>query len=179
MESHRFDTLVKVLASRQPRRATLALLAVLGLGLTEGQAQGEGRVRSQADRNRHTRQGQCKPAGAKCIHNPKKGTNPTGKLCRKCCETFRKLNKKTGVCCIPNGQLCGTDAECCLGVCSVSLCQNEVIQLPPGEPPPTLPPAPGAPPCAAYAQPCNSAAECCLLLDGSPIPCSGGLCRFN
>jgi hypothetical protein len=36
MESHRFDTLVKVLAARQPRRAALALLAVLGLGLPEG-----------------------------------------------------------------------------------------------------------------------------------------------
>ena len=63
MESHRFDTLVKVLAARQPRRAALALLAVLGLGLPDGQAKGDGPVRSQADRNRRNRQFQCKPAG--------------------------------------------------------------------------------------------------------------------
>ena len=82
MESHRFDTLVKVLAARQPRRAAFALLAVLGLGLPEGQAEGDGHVRSQADRNRRNRQFQCKAAGAKCIHHPKKGSKPpTGKLC--------------------------------------------------------------------------------------------------
>jgi hypothetical protein len=35
MENSRFDTLVKVLASRQPRRAALPVLAALGLGLVD------------------------------------------------------------------------------------------------------------------------------------------------
>ncbi len=179
MESHRFDTLVKVLAARQPRRAAFALLAVLGLGLPEGQAKGDGPVRSQADRNRRTRQFQCKPAGVKCIHNPPKRKKPrTGKLCRKCCETFRKLDQKVGLCCIPNGQRCSSAAECCLGSCSVGTCQNTTVQFPPPTTPlPTTPP-PGTP-CVAFAQACSSAAECCPTQTGTPVPCSGGLCRFN
>ena len=188
MDRQHVDELARALArGRLPRRGALRVLgssALASFGVAalvdaRGQAQGDGHARSQADRNRRTRQFQCRPSGIKC--KLKKASSPRG-LCKNCCETFQKRSKTTGRCCTPNGRPCSSAAECCLGVCSVGLCQNEVIQLPPlppGEPPPTLPPAPGAPPCAAYAQPCSSAAECCLLLDGSPIPCSGGLCRFN
>jgi hypothetical protein len=35
------------------------------------------------------------------------------------------------------------------------------------------------PGCVPYGEACSSATDCCLLNDGSHIPCSGGLCRFN
>jgi hypothetical protein len=178
METSRLDRLAKVLATRQPRRAALALLAGLGLGLREGQTQGDSRVRSQADRNRRTRQGQCKPAGVKCIHNPKKGTNPTGKLCRKCCETFRKVNKKTGVCCIPNGQPCSSDTQCCLQSCSVGRCQpTTIIPIEPFSPPPIgIGDVNSGGTCVAVGSACLFPGDCCPPASGVPILCPRGVC---
>jgi hypothetical protein len=174
VDPERFDTLTRWLGTiTRSRRSALHLGggALVSVGVpalvdARGQAKGDGQVRSQADRNRRTRQFPCKPAGSKCIHKPKKGsTPPRSRLCKACCETFRKSGKTAGRCCIPDGQPCSSAAECCLGNCSVGLCQNTTVQIPP--------------PCVPYGQACAAATDCCLLLDGTPIPCSGGLCRFN
>ena len=53
-------------------------------------------------------------------------------------ETFRKLNKKTGVCCIAEGQPCSSDAECCLG--QLQRQPLPKIHLPCPAAPATLPP---------------------------------------
>jgi hypothetical protein len=57
---------------------------------------------------------------------------------------------------------------------SHGICQNTAVQFPP----PTTPPT-GTQPCVAFAQACSSAAECCPTQVGTPVSCSGGLCRFN
>jgi hypothetical protein len=169
MDRQHFDELARALArGRLPRRGALRVLgssALASFGVAalvdaRGQAQGDGHARSQADRNRRTRQFQCRPSGIKC--KLKKASSPRG-LCKNCCETFQKRSKTTGRCCTPNGRPCSSAAECCLGVCSVGLCQNEVIQLPP--------------PCRPYGQPCAVATDCCRYSDGTHIPCSGGFCR--
>jgi hypothetical protein len=120
---------------------------VTALADAAARVRGDGTLTTQGDRNRRPRGFQCKTAGTKCIHNPPKGKKSTGKLCRKCCQTFRKVSKRVGVCCIPNGQPCESATDCCLGSCSVGLCQNEVIQLPP--------------PCRGIGEVCTRREECC------------------
>ncbi len=169
MEVSRFDALARWLGtSTRSRRGSLHLvgsvLAAVGApALTAAAARvtGDENVTTQGDRNRKTRSGQCKPSGIKC--RLKKASSPRH-LCKNCCETFQKRSKNAGKCCTRNGRPCESAAVCCLGECSAGLCQNTTVQIPP---------------CAPYGQACTAAADCCLLLDGTPIPCSGGLCRFT
>jgi hypothetical protein len=162
MGRQHFDELARALArGRLPRRGALRVLgssALASFGVAalvdaRGQAQGDGHARSQADRNRRTRQFQCRPSGIKC--KLKKASSPRG-LCKNCCETFQKRSKTTGRCCTPNGRPCSSAAECCLGVCSVGLCQNTVVTLP----------------CVAFGGVCAQSGECC---DG--VPCTGSRCQ--
>jgi hypothetical protein len=169
MDGLRFDALARWLGTTtRSRRGSLHLvgsaLAAVGVPALTAAARvvGDGTVTTQGDRNRKTRSGQCKRSGTKC--KLKKASSPRG-LCKNCCETFQKRSKTAGKCCTRNGRACESGAECCLGACSVGLCQNPAVQL--------------TPTCVPYGKACTSATDCCLLLDGSPIPCSGGLCRFN
>lgn len=77
-----------------------------------------------------------------------------------CCDT----PCTGGACCRPLHHRCSYPEECCSGFCTGTggFCCP-----------------PGGDCCQPYGSRCNSASDCCLLNDGSPIPCSGGLCRFN
>ena len=110
MDETRFDALTKALVAPRTRRRMLGVLGggalasvVTALADAIGQAKGDGHAHSQGDRNRKPEAVQCKPAGTKCIPRLPKGKKATDKLCRKCCETFRKVNKKVGICCSPTG----------------------------------------------------------------------------
>jgi hypothetical protein len=162
MERQPFGDVARALAEGHltRRRAWHVLGGALASVLTAlanviGQAKGDGDVQSQGDRNRRTRQFQCIPAGETCINVPKKrkkGAPPPPRLCRKkCCETFRVVNKKVGICCRTNGQGCSSAAECCLGSCSVGICQNQVIQFPPAT-------------CLELLTPCNAGDICCPVV---------------
>jgi hypothetical protein len=124
MGGSQFDSLVVALTTTDSRRRALGGLLAGALSLLSS------RERSQADRNRRPRGFQCKTAGTKCIHTLPKGKKATGKLCRKCCQTFRKVSKRVGVCCTRNGRSCESAAECCLGVCSAGVCQNTAVRNP-------------------------------------------------
>jgi len=78
MESSRFDTLVKLLASRRPRRVALPLLATLGLGLASSEQAGAKKNRQQ----KKVRVCNCTgPDGATC-QNQKKAKDKAKKLLR-------------------------------------------------------------------------------------------------
>jgi hypothetical protein len=168
MNGSHIDVLARWLGTTtRSRRGSLhlvgsALAAVGAPALTDAaeRVTGDGKVTTQGDRNRTTRRGLCRPSGIKC--KLKNASSPRG-LCKNCCETFQKRSKSAGRCCTRNGRPCESAAECCLGVCSVGRCQNEVIQLPP--------------PCVPYGLPCAVTTDCCRYSDGSHIPCSGGFCR--
>jgi hypothetical protein len=107
--------------------------------------------------------------------------------CKRCCDGVTTVPGRPdkGKCCKPNGLGCSSAAECCLGECSVGICQNTTIQLPPpsfpDEPILTVPPGVPAPPpppaCVAYGGICTHSAECCFPESG--VLCNGGLCRFT
>jgi hypothetical protein len=178
VDAERFDTLSRWLGTTtRSRRRALQLLvgggALASLATTARAANGrrdksDGEARSQSDRNRRTRQFQCRPSGIDCRITKKK-SRLTPDLCKRCCETFRPLTaipgEDRGRCCKPNGLRCEHAGECCLDECIAGLCQNSFIQLPPPAPP--VPP-----PCVPYGQACTQSAECC-----NGVPCSGALCQ--
>ena len=73
-----------------------------------------------------------------------------------CCDT----PCTSGICCRPLGHRCSFTEECCSGFCTG---EGGFCCQPGGKP---------------YGASCASDSECCVLTDGSHIPCSGGLCRF-
>jgi hypothetical protein len=160
MEETRFDEMATTLAISRSRRGALYLLMGSAVALLGTDAQ------AASDRRRKTRQQpRCVPAG-KTIRR-KQG--------RRCCELLGVESPTKGFCCRPNGSGCSSDSQCCLGVCSAGVCQNTTVQPPL---PPVVRVGDTYSGCVAYGQACTTAADCCLLRDGSPIPCTGGLCRF-
>jgi hypothetical protein len=199
MDAGRFDSLTRSLSTAGSRRRALHRLAegqatrrsalrVLGGALTAlgvstladatTEAKGDGKVTTEGDRGRQNRSHKCLPSSRSklCYLKPPKGKERSG--CKKCCESFREVPEKPkyGKCCTPNGLACESAAECCLGSCSVGLCQNETVSFPVSPPPPPGEAAPPPPPssCRLYGESCSVAADCC-----NGVPCVGGTCRFN
>jgi hypothetical protein len=141
MDETRFDALTKALVAPRTRRRLLGVLgggALASLGTS---------TLATKNRNKEDRQfkRRCIPAPKKCKLRKKKDAPGA---CQKCCyKTYRTVSATQGQCCQPNGYGCRSTAECCLGVCSVGVCQNEVIQLPP--------------PCRGIGEVCTRPEECC------------------
>ena len=148
MDGATFDTLVKRLTRRSAvRMLSGGALASLGMSALAGNDR----------RNKHV-QRRCLPAPKSCLVKPKKKDDR--RRCQRCCQTYRPVSASKGVCCQPIGYGCRSTAECCLGICTVGLCQNEVVQLPPV-------------PCRGLLAPCTTADVCCPVVkvgDTCPNP---------
>ena len=195
-QRQRFDNLARAVAEgRLTRRGVWHVLgggALVTLGVTAP-------ADAARDIRRPNRSYQCVPSNKICttIPIPKKPGKKTRKvpMCHRCCGTFRPHPsfENAGVCCTPNGGLCESAAECCLGECIAGTCQNSVVQLPtdPSAGSAERSPDGGAVSvgdtmgggaggsCRQYGETCTTAEDCCPLQDGSRIPCVGGTCRFN
>jgi hypothetical protein len=158
MDGSMFDDLVRRLTRRTAVR-------VVGGGALASLGTRTRAANNRRDKNVHRHK--CIPAPKSCVLNKKKAAPHA---CKRCCQSVRSVSATKGVCCTPNGWGCSTAAECCLGVCSVGLCQNEVIQLPPLPPPP-----PDPPPCVPIGLPCMVTTDCCLTL-GDAVFCNNGVC---
>ena len=156
MDGQHFDTLVRALVEgRLTRRSAWWLLgggALVSTALTRladatAPAKSAGRDRRQGDQVRRFK---CLASGRLCSHNPKKPKS--SRSCKRCCTTSISVdpgNPIKGKCCSPNGHSCLSDAQCCLGECSVGVCQNTTFQ----------PPFPPAPP-RGLLTPCNTVVDC-------------------
>jgi hypothetical protein len=176
MDRQQFDNLARALAEGSATRRnalrvlTGGALASVGMKSLAGvaeKAKGDRKVKKQGSGGQKART--CLPPGRTCLLKTKRGTASEKRACKLCCGSVTQLTGKQGRCCNHNGRLCGSTAQCCLGVCTNGTCQNDVIQLPP--PPPA--------PCVALGQPCPAGCvpngvcpECC-----APGECTGaGVC---
>ena len=139
LDDARFDTLTRSLTELRSRRRLAKLLGAIALGESlAGRIPGEAAAKKRPDR-----QYSCGRSGKVCS---RKSKAHSAKQCKRCCETFTVIEGR-GRCCSPNGNPCETDQQCCLGSCSVGVCQSTAIQLP-------------SPPSLGLRTPCNTAVDC-------------------
>jgi hypothetical protein len=158
MDDTRFDSLIRSLHDVRSRRAALATL------LSGALAVGGGTAVAAATRKAK----RCRKPGRGCRHDSKGATQADCHFC--CGRRFRKVSKTKGRCCNGEGGSCGTNEQCCLGVCIDGTCQADVVDgVEPG--------------CVPYGRACTVSADCCGVTS-SGIGCLGEVggsnrvCRF-